>query len=142
MIKRLYNYLRITPHIKYLEIEWGKYKYLILERSPDNYQKIRLLLTKKEEYPVEQFYRLIDESLEIPVTQNHFINAASHVFGYFKKTASAEEKTIYTNYLEHYVMTPSVMNELKHFLYQLSFKYHEKYLIDSHYFIDLYYRKG
>ncbi len=140
MIKRLHNYLRTTPHIKYLEIEWKRYKYLVLERSPAIYKKIRVLLNNKEEYPVEQFYQLIDESLEIPVTQNHFINAASHVFGYFKKTASTEEKSIYANYLDYLDMSPTVMKEFKHFLYQLALKYHEQYLIDSHYFLELNYR--
>lgn len=130
----------MTPHIKHLEIEWQRNKYIVMERSPAIYQKIRDLLNEKEEYPVEMFYRLIDESFEVPVTRSHFINAASHVFGYFKKTASTEERLVYSNYLNHFDMTPTIMRDFKRFLYQLALKYHEQYLIDSHYFTDLNYQ--
>jgi UV DNA damage endonuclease len=33
-----------------LELEWGRYKYAVLEKAPDDYRKIRELL-KKSAYP-------------------------------------------------------------------------------------------
>lgn len=49
-----------APKATLLEIEWGRYKYAILERSPAIYQAIRTLLKDKEAYLVREFYRLID----------------------------------------------------------------------------------
>lgn len=133
---RLLNYIRSQPHMKYLEVEWGRYKYLVLERSPSLYQKIRLLLKDKSTYPIDLFYRLIDEALFCLVTPEHFINAASHVFGYFKKVASNDEKHEYHCYLDANHLTVQTMKEMKKFLFHLSTKYQEHYLINSFYFYE------
>ena len=80
-------------HIKYLEQEWAKYKYLVLEHSPQNYQSIRNLLKDKAAYPVVAFYQLIDEALQTVPEIGHIINAGQHVWGYFKKSCDAQTKS-------------------------------------------------
>src|SRR5690625_392580 len=71
-----------TTHIKHLEKEWGRYKYLVLEHSPAIYNEIRELLKDKDSYPFIPFYAMIDEVLTTPVTTGTTVNAAQHVWGY------------------------------------------------------------
>ena len=58
------NCTSINGKIGDLEDEWSRYKYIVLERLPENYIKIRKLLKDKSAYPAVAFYRLIDEALE------------------------------------------------------------------------------
>ncbi|MDD4212519.1 MAG: UV DNA damage repair endonuclease UvsE, partial [Bacilli bacterium] len=75
------------PHIKYLEKEWTLYKYQILAHSQRHYQQIRTLLKDKKNYPVFEFYRLIDEALMNPIPHMSEVNTLDHIWGYFKNQA-------------------------------------------------------
>ena len=57
---------------------------MVLEHSQQIYNKIRQLLKDKSAYPVIEFYRLIDEALLMSVKPGNAINAAEHMWGYFK----------------------------------------------------------
>jgi UV DNA damage endonuclease len=78
--------------IKALEQEWGRYKYAVLERSPGEYQKIRTLLKDKTAYPAAAFYRAIEHAYAQPIADGNRVNAAQHVWGYFRNTANEKEK--------------------------------------------------
>lgn len=120
--------------IKNLEIDWSKYKYNILEHSPLNYNKIRELLKDKEKYPVLEFYELIDESLKQELYKGNIVNAASHVWGYFKKIAQESEKKRFDTYLERFEQEKITKKALKNILYKMAIKYQENYLLNSYYF--------
>ena len=77
--------------IRTLEVEWSRYKYKVLENSPVDYLAIRQLLNSKGQYPVVQFYNLIENALETEKTIGNSINAAFHVWGYFKDKATDRE---------------------------------------------------
>lgn len=131
---RFENLNRTNPHIKYLEHEWSLYKYAVLERNPVIYQEIRQLLNNKNDYPVTEFYRLIDLAFQSDLTSGHVINACEHVYGYFKKIASDEEKSEYTQLIKKVKEDISALVLIKKFLYDLSVKYEQKYLMNSYYF--------
>lgn len=64
LINRTIENIQKGKDIRVLEEEWGKYKYLILEYSPSNYQAIRQLLKDKDAYPVQEFLALLEEALQ------------------------------------------------------------------------------
>lgn len=128
------NFGRLNPHIHYLEEEWARYKYLVLEHSPDIYVKIRTLLKNKEQYPVHRFYEYIDQALSCDLTYEHVLNAASHIYGYFKNNLTDEEKVIYLQTLS--IVKDDITKNiiLKEYLKSLAIKYQYNYLVESHYF--------
>ena len=121
-----------SPKIQRLEKEWGRYKYLVLEHSPKLYHEIRQLLKDKSRYPVIEFYRLIDEAMMTPVSHGNAVNAAQHVWGYFKDSTDLSTKLTFEK---------SIMGEnkstVKRILWRLAVAQQQQYLLDSLYFMKL-----
>lgn len=120
--------------IKSLELEWSKYKYNVLEHSPVIYNQIRDLLKDKSSYPVIEFYDLIDSALQVEINVNNGINAAEHVWGYFKDLAREKEKKKFFSYLNSYEKGSFSVKAVKGLLEKMALKYHEDYLLSSYYF--------
>jgi len=121
--------------IKQLEQEWSTYKYTVLERSPSAYAQIRQLLRDKNNYPAAAFYSLLEDALQSPLETGHAINAAQHVWGYFKDVASEKEKASFFQILNDYQQGKTGLPKTKSFLKKMADKYQRRYLLDSMYFI-------
>jgi len=121
-------------NINALEKEWSKYKYTILERSHFTYEKIRELLKDKKGFSAISFYNLLEEGLKNEGDSGSFINAALHVWGYFKNDASEKEKVNFFKYLEKYQNQMTEINIVKNYLKKLAEKYEQHYLLNSLYF--------
>ena len=117
-----------------LEKEWGRYKYTILEKSAADYQAIRTLLKDKNAYPVQEFYRIIEDSLAKETQSGAAENAAQHVWGYFKSKATPQERLVFAKNMENYLTGKGSLATVKRQLFKLATKYEEKYLIQSLYF--------
>lgn len=128
------NLMEKERKIKSLELEWSKYKYNILEHSHSSYNEIRSLLKDKSEYPVVEFYKIIEEALNIEVTVGSFINGVQHTWGYFKGKATEKEKDRFTKNLEEFEEGKRTIKSIKNQLLKMAIKYDEKYLLDSYYF--------
>lgn len=128
------NCIQENKDIKALELEWRRYKYSVLENSHAAYLQIRSLLKEKDKYPVVEFYTLIEDALE-GKKRKGFVNAAQHVWGYFKKCATEDEKKDFLMRMEEYKSDRIEMEEIKKSLWKLSVKYNIKYLLESYYFI-------
>ncbi len=120
--------------IKALESEWARYKYVVMERSPQNYYAIRKLLQDKTSYSALEMYGLIEESLETPIAAKNAINAAQHVWGYVKDKVSESEKTRFQNIMEKFTEGKTEINSVKNMLFRLAQKYREDYLLNAYYF--------
>lgn len=120
--------------IKALEIEWSKYKYKILENSPSHYLEIRKLLKDKNDYPYISFYNLIEEAMEKEVTIGNSINAALHVFGYFKNLISDKEKRSFLKSIDEYTKGAISNKSIKNKLWKMTVEFQQSYLLDSYYF--------
>ncbi len=129
------NAIRRNSSIKNLETEWGHYKYLVLEKSQQSYAKIRVLLKQKENYPVEEFYQLIEDALSLPDNQGNACNALLHIWGYFKNQASKIEKERFRKLQDTFEVTGSSGVSAKRFLWRLAERYQEEYLLQSYYFL-------
>ncbi|MDD4476259.1 MAG: UV DNA damage repair endonuclease UvsE [Eubacteriales bacterium] len=117
-----------------LETEWARYKYSILERSPENYNAIRKLLKDKSSYPAQVMYQMIEASLRKPLLIGNAINAANHVWGYFKSKVSESEKNRFQKALLKLEMGEAGVQTVKNVLLSLTHKYKEDYLQKSYYF--------
>ncbi len=131
---KCHNAFREDRKIIHLENEWARYKYLVLSKSPQNYQLIRTLLNDKGGYPVELSYRLVDEALNTPANLGHEVNAVEHIWGYFKTSASSSERQRYETLLEEFKMTGASLAALKKHLLKLVRTHRESYLINAYYF--------
>ncbi len=128
------NLLDSKKGIKNLEEEWARYKYNVLERDQNIYRDIRNLLKDKKSYPIIEFYRLIDEAINIEIDESNAINAASHVWGYFKDQASEKEKEKYDSYIMLLEKGTYSIKAVKNLLLKLAVKYKRTYLLESYYF--------
>ncbi|AGF56200.1 UV DNA damage endonuclease [Clostridium saccharoperbutylacetonicum] len=128
------NSITKDKSINKLEEEWSRYKYKVLESSPKIYLDIRKLLKDKKEYPVVKFYNYIDEAIKQEYTIGNSINAAMHIWGYFKNKASLKEKEIFLKNVDKYEQGKISIKVIKNMLRKLAFKYKEYYLLDSYYF--------
>jgi len=120
--------------IKRLEDEWSKYKYTILENSPNNYLEIRKLLKNKNDYPVASFYNFIEASMETNITVGNSINALLHVWGYFKNISEDKEKNSFYKSIGDYKEGKTSISAIKNKLWKMTVKYNQPYLLNSYYF--------
>lgn len=129
------NCLSDKKRIKALELEWSKYKYTVLERSPSAYSEIRRLLNNKSSYPAIELYNIIEDSLKKQVETGNAINAAQHVWGYFKEMASVKEKESFSKNIQNFEQGKISINTIKNSLLKMTVKYNEQYLLNSYYFL-------
>lgn len=133
--KKAINAVIDTGRIESLEREWSRYKYNVLESSPENYQRIRKLLKDKGSYPVEEFYRLVDGAIyNTSPTQGTVINGIDHVWGYFKDVATEKEKERFRRELDRFREDRLSLRAIKNSLWRLNEKYRDPYLMKSYYF--------
>lgn len=117
-----------------LEKEWARYKYCVLEQSLEGYERIRQLLRNKSSYPALEMYRIIEASFDLPVSSGNGVNAAQHVWGYFKDKASEEEKRRFQMLFQKYSAGETGIQPIKNHLLRLAEKYQEDYLLNGYYF--------
>lgn len=129
------NLISESKEIKALEQEWSRYKYLILERSPVSYEAIRALLKEKSAYPATVFYWMLEDAMKIRPETGNAINAAQHVWGYFRDIATDNEKQSFLRYTEECRQGSQGAGKLKKLLWKLTEKYQEPYLLNSYYFV-------
>lgn len=108
--------------------EWARYKYLVMEKDYSLYKKCSALVNSKGD--IVEFYKFVDECLDMPFNERNFINTAQHVWGYFKKVASEKEKMQFSILMENSKEYIKIKEKLK----RLAIKYNEEYLLDSYYF--------
>lgn len=124
-----------SKDIKVLELEWSRYKYAVLEKSPNDYKMIRELLKDKNSYPALAFYNIIEHAYRQEVVQGNSVNAILHIWGYFKNLAGAAEKKRFFDLLQIYQEKNTSIISIKRFLYRLAEKYRQDYLLRSYYFL-------
>lgn len=120
-----------------LEKDWAKYKYYVLGKDQKAYLKIRKLLMDKQNNITNEFYSIIETGLETETTPASEINAAQHVFGYFKDMATDSEKTRILSSIDKYKEGINKLDNVKKGLERLANKYNIEYLINSYYFVDI-----
>lgn len=106
-----------------IEKRWSEEKYRVMFHSQRHYNDIRIAMREKD---YDKATQLIDEALVVQPTNGSMSNACQHMWGYFKKYATTEEKEYYMRLLFH-----KEFPLLLKFLRKLAEEYHVVYLIDS-----------
>lgn len=128
------NCTSVDKRIELLELEWSRYKYKILESSPSDYVKIRRLLYNKNDYPAILFYNLLEGALQKEVVIGNSINAAQHIWGYFKDSATDKEKDGFLKSINAYKKRAASIKAVKNYLWRMAVKYEQTYILNSYYF--------
>jgi len=124
-----------NPPRELLEAEWVRYKYLVMEHSQRHDQSIGKLFGSSRQLSAKDFYQLVEEALIILPERGQAMNAAQHVWGYFKKLVTDREKAAWQEKMQQYQSGAIASANLKAFLYRLSKKYDVDYLLESYYFV-------
>ncbi len=131
-LKCIYSAQKSVPRARLTE-EWARYKYSVLERSPTCYNAIRSFL-KADKPPALEFYDMVEAALATEITVGHAVNAAEHVWGYFKNEATEAERRRYEKALAAVRNSTNALPGLKKSLGRLAEKYGQDYLVNSMYF--------
>lgn len=109
---------------------WAKNKYLVLSKSQKTYQSIREYL-KEDSVDPKVVLRQISEAKSLPENRGQVVNAFQHIWGYFKKKASADEKDQFMTALENYHSGLIPQADLIGQVQELLKKYPNEYLKQS-----------
>ena len=117
------------------ETEWGRYKYWLLEHSHSHYLKARKIIRNKENGYRKELFQVIQEGLSLLPTIGSKVNAGMHVWGYFKDCSSDIERRQYEKLITGIQEETQKRESLKKFLWKMTLKYEQDYLMESYYFI-------
>ena len=109
---------------------WAENKYLVLSHSSNIYKDIRQYL-KQEVVEVSQVQEMIDRACQIPELRGQVCNAFQHIWGYFKKKASLDERKDYMLLLDRYRFGQASKEDLIVRTRDLLERYPNVYLQDS-----------
>ena len=101
---------------------WAANKYLVLSHSNKIYLEIRNYL-KNDEVSLDQVQAYIDPG--------QVVNAFQHIWGYFKKKATASEKEMFMAQLDSYAAGRISQLHLVASVKELLIKYPNRYLEES-----------
>lgn len=121
--------------IKDLEEEWERYKYLVLEHSQIAYEEVQSLLKNQPRPDILQIYETIEDALHLPTDRDSELNAAQHVWDYFKKVADPKERAAFQRSIKQFENGRLTARALKNSLYKLAINYNISYLQHSYYFL-------
>ena len=110
--------------------DWAENKYWVMAHSQQHYNQIRQL-AKNNDWTVDkttEFNRLLAEAEQQVPTIKTLTTAYQHIWGYFKKIATLEEKETYLNTL---AQLAGGHDQLGPFLKGLTVKYQVAYLLQS-----------
>ncbi|GKV56539.1 hypothetical protein NCCP2222_24860 [Sporosarcina sp. NCCP-2222] len=108
---------------------WSREKYRVMFHSQKHYNEIREVL--KQGTDMARVDQLIEEAGKINPTKGSVCNAYQHMWGYFKKYATEEEKEAYRSKLDAFMDDQLGSEELLSFLRQLALRYKVEYLLKS-----------
>ncbi|MBS4540125.1 UV DNA damage repair endonuclease UvsE [Clostridium sp. D2Q-11] len=123
--------------INVLRNEWGKYKYNIMEKSYYDYKTISKYINS-DSPELQKFIYMLDKSLNKEKSIGDEINTINHIWGYFKKDSTKEEREKLFNIVRDYKQKDIHISEVKKYLYELTVKYRQDYLLNSYYFNKIY----
>ena len=109
---------------------WAANKYLVLSHSNKIYLEIRNYL-KQDEVRLNQVQAYIDQALALPENPGQVVNAFQHIWGYFKKKATASEKEMFMAQLDSYTAGQIPQTCLVAAIKELLIKYPNRYLEES-----------
>ncbi len=112
---------------------WAQHKYSVMARGYAYYKDVQSYLRDTGGSSLKEPDELIERILnllELPVTRPALANVVDHLWGYFKREASDEEKSFYL------LKRDCDQAALVRYLFDLAVKYKKSYLLQSTIFAD------
>ncbi|MFJ7667516.1 YbgA family protein [Lysinibacillus sp. NPDC097195] len=103
---------------------WRQEKYRVMYHSQKHYNQLRQAM--RDQLSHEHIEQLIKDALQQTPTDGSMRNACQHMWGYFRKVATVNEKQHYEQLLQ-----AGDSATLLYFLQQLATHYHVSYLQES-----------
>jgi uncharacterized protein YbgA (DUF1722 family) len=113
---------------------WAHHKYSVMARNYRYYKEMQAALKDSRDLPVTDGNIFIDRVLalmELETSAGALRNVTDHLWGYFKKEATEEEKSAY------FSIPPAEAPAQVAYLFQLARKYRQNYLLHSTVFADI-----
>ncbi|ALN75888.1 MULTISPECIES: DUF1722 domain-containing protein [Staphylococcus] len=108
---------------------WQYEKYHVMMHNYNNYTEIKTMIKLGHSY--DAIKTRIDEILNTPIQRSAFLNTFQHLWGYFKKYATQNEKALYTTFVNQLQTTSPSYDTCIQFIQHLAIKYDEQYLLNS-----------
>ncbi|TDM02257.1 YbgA family protein [Macrococcus carouselicus] len=112
---------------KAVEKRWREEKYKVMYHSQHHYNHIRQLM-KEPLTDIRILDAEINSAYTLTPTRGSMINTFQHIWGYFKKKATSQEKAHFMNLLDD---LPATAERIISYLYELAIQYDVQYLKDS-----------
>ncbi|UBH13190.1 YbgA family protein [Macrococcus armenti] len=119
-------------HRKQVELLWKHEKYKVMYYSQRQYLYIRTRLNEGLE-DLAELKQILTTTYSMKPTQGSMRNSFEHMWGYFKKQATPEEKENFFSLCTEVLINDK---EIKRFLYHLAQKYDVTYLKESTILLD------
>ncbi len=104
--KDIFDFLQTNPNIKELVKFHTCYKYFIYARSHSSYKELGNIVANRDKLPLkivlQEYQEAFLKSLSIKPTTKNIYNVFLHIFGYFKKDMSEDEKIKMLNMINGY----------------------------------------
>lgn len=110
------------------EVLWRENKYEVMSHSENSYRFIKKVL---KEITLSDLSKLIEEAKNNSRTIGSVTNTYQHIWGYFKRRATEEEKNRTFNLLEEFQKGNVQDDVLWVWLANLAVKYEQSYLLQS-----------
>lgn len=107
---------------------WRKNKYEVMSHSENSYRFIQKML---KEISLTELSELIEEAKASPRTTGSVTNTYQHIWGYFKRKATKEEKIKTLKLLRQFQEGTEQDESLWIWLASLTAKYEQPYLLES-----------
>lgn len=120
---------------RHTQEKWAYHKYWVMGHSQAHYNALRQLF-KGNDWSLEkeaQFDQLLAEAATIAPTKATLTTSYQHMWGYFKKVATPQERETYKELIEQ--VCPE-QDALGAFLLTLIDRYHIPYLLHSKFYED------
>ncbi|UBH22440.1 YbgA family protein [Macrococcus armenti] len=119
-------------HRKQVELLWKHEKYKVMYYSQRQYLYIRTRLNEGLD-DLAELKQILTTTYSMKPTQGSMRNSFEHMWGYFKKQATPEEKENFFSLCTEVLINDK---EIKRFLYHLAQKYDVTYLKESTILLD------
>lgn len=116
--------------------EWTRYRYAVLECSPEHYRRAKSLLQTQTADRAVAFYRQVEAAMAAEPTTENATAAALRVWEDCRGRASEREERRFASLLEQYRAGSGSLTALKRHLLRLAEKYGPAQLPGSCYFLD------
>ncbi|MEA2050957.1 MAG: DUF523 and DUF1722 domain-containing protein [Campylobacterota bacterium] len=130
--KELLEFLKTNPKMKYLVEFHTKYKYLIYSKSQESYKELGNIVANHDKRDIsiilDEYKAGFLKAIAIKSTINKTYNILVHIFGYFKKLISKEEKEFILTAMNEYKASIIPLIAVTKILNLYVIRFDEKYL--------------